>query len=228
MIKRIICVVCAVFILSMSMPLANATESKIVFSKNPKQTKKIAITFDDGPHPRYTEKILDILNRYDIKATFFVIGVNIENYPEAFRKIYENGHEIANHSYSHASEKDACMEFAINEIEKCEQIIYNNIGIKPKLFRPPQGIFSSEIEKAASKKDYSIILWSIDTKDWAHNSPQNIMKSINDNIRGGDIILMHDYISGKNTTCDALEIIIPNLLKKGYEFVTVSELISEF
>ena len=222
--KRVILFICALLLFSLSMPYASAANSKIVFSKSNQQTKKIALTFDDGPHPRYTEKILSILKKYNIKATFFVIGVNIENYPDELEQIYAEGHEIGNHSYSHATEKNFNDESVREELKKCEDLIYNKIGIKPKLFRPPQGAYSANVERVAFNKGYSIVLWSIDTKDWAHNTPQSIMNIVSDNLRGGDVILMHDYTSGKNTTCEALEIMIPYLLEKGYEFVTVSEL----
>ncbi len=225
--KAILCILCATLILCYCPLPLNAAESKIVFSKSREYTKKIALTFDDGPHPRYTEKILSILRKYDVKATFFVIGVNAENYPEPLKRVYEEGHELGNHSYSHTSEKTISEENAREEINKCENIIYDNLGITPKLFRPPQGLFSCEVEKVAAENNYSIILWSIDTKDWAHNPSKSIAKTIEENLKGGDIILMHDYISGENTTCDALEIIIPHLLEKGYEFVTVSELIAD-
>ncbi len=222
--KRVISFICALLLFSFSIPYASATNSKIVFSKNKQETKRIALTFDDGPHPRYTEKILNILKKYDIKATFFVIGVNIENYPDELKLIFEEGHEIGNHSYSHAIEKNFDEKAAREELKKCEELIYNRVGIKPKLFRPPQGDYSADVEKIAFDNGYSIVLWSVDTKDWAHNSPQNIMSVVSNQLRGGDVILMHDYTSGKNTTCDALEIMIPYLLEKGYEFVTVSEL----
>ena len=204
-----------------------AKESSIVFSKNQEATKKIALTFDDGPHPRYTERILNILDKYKVKATFFVIGVNIENYPEPLKKIVDSGHEIGNHSYDHNNEKNLSEYNVREEIEKCEKLIYESVGKKPTLFRPPQGQYGDKVEKIAREKGYSIILWSIDTKDWEHNSAKKIESIVSRQATNGDIILMHDYTSGKNTTCEALEMIIPNLLSKGYEFVTVSDLIGK-
>ncbi len=208
-----------------SIPVMAESNSDIVFLKGSECEKKIALTFDDGPHPRYTDKILDILAKYNIKATFFVIGVNIENYPDPLKRIKEEGHEIGNHSYDHSNEKNIDSACAEAEISKCEELIYNSVGVIPSLFRPPQGQYSKEVEQVAQSKNYSIILWSIDTRDWEHNSASSIMNTVNKNIKGGDIILMHDYVSGKNTTCEALELIIPSLLEQGYEFVTVSELI---
>ena len=227
MMKNTLCLLMCLLLTFSILEISTAAEnSSIVFSKNEDATKKIALTFDDGPHPRYTERILNILEKYNIKATFFVIGVNIENYPEPLKKIYEGGHEIGNHSYDHNNEKNLNEENVRTEIEKCETLIYETVGVRATLFRPPQGDYGSQVEKIASQKNYSIILWSIDTRDWEHSPPQKILKTVSSKLNGGDIILMHDYVSGTNTTCEALELIIPTLLSQGYEFVTVSELIN--
>ncbi len=225
MIKKLLCVVSVLLCFSFFSNSISSEEANSVFSKGSAAEKKIALTFDDGPHPRYTKKILSILEKYNIKATFFVIGVNIQNYPQELKKIYESGHEIGNHSYDHHSTLGLNKEELCKEIETCEELIYNSIGTKPTLFRPPQGKFDEMLTQITAKKGYSVILWSIDTRDWEHASPSNIAETVIKNISGGDIILMHDYVSGKNTTCDALEIIIPALQEKGYEFVTVSELL---
>jgi polysaccharide deacetylase family sporulation protein PdaB len=199
--------------------------SSIVFSKSREPTKKIALTFDDGPHPRYTQKILNILEKYGIKATFFVIGVNIQNYPEPLKLIHAAGHEIGNHSFSHDNVHDLDANNAIIEMKKCEQAIYDCVVVKSTLFRPPRGAYNQDVEKAARELGYSVIMWSIDTLDWCHTPAYSISNNVCTNVCGGDIIIMHDYTSGKNTTCDALELMIPKLLAEGYEFVTISELI---
>lgn len=199
--------------------------SDIVFYKSRKPTKKIALTFDDGPHPRYTEKILEILERYNIKATFFVIGVNIRNYPEPLRKIAAAGHDIGNHSYSHTVDKNMSKSDILAEMQKCDSLIYDITGQKTKLYRPPCGFYGDEVVSAAKERGYTIVLWSVDTLDWKNTPPSEIVGNVIPNTNGGEIILMHDYTSGKNTTCEALELIIPMLLQKGYEFVKISELI---
>lgn len=204
-----------------------AGNSSIVFSKSREPTKKIALTFDDGPHPRYTERILEILERYDIKATFFVIGVNIQNYPEPFAKIVAAGHEIGNHSFSHGVCGSRDYTEIVAEMQKCDSLVFDITGKKPNLYRPPCGIYDGEIVDAAKKAGHSIVLWSVDTLDWKNTPPKEIKENVLEKVKGGDIILMHDYTSGKNTTCDALELMIPELLASGYEFVTVSELIKQ-
>lgn len=198
-----------------------------VYCKSTETVKKVALTFDDGPHPRYTEKILDILSEYGVKATFFIIGKNAENYPEAMKKIAETDCEIGNHTYSHARLDRLNRKDAENEIKKCEDIIYSVTGKRPSVLRPPHGFVSENFSDIASSMQYNVVLWSIDTLDWSLTPSDTIYTNVMKDLKGGDIILMHDYVSGGNTTCDALRKIIPRLLSEGYEFVTISELISE-
>lgn len=212
------------FLFSASADSSTLKDGK-VFSQNREKSNMIALTFDDGPHPRYTLQILEILKEYQITATFFVIGINAVNYPTAMKALIESGCEIGNHTYNHRT-LDKGKEHALDEIKKCEEQIAENIDFDVKLLRPPQGKLNAETISAANELDYNIILWSIDTLDWAHNSPQNIAKTVISSVKGGDIILMHDYVSGGSTTCEALRMIIPTLMAQGYEFVTVSELIS--
>ena len=222
-----------VWILSLSVcmavliqPMQAAPTSNLVISKNSTKTKKVALTFDDGPHPRYTHQILEILEEYDVTATFFVIGINASRYPEALAELSESGCEIGNHTYSHNNIRYASREQVEQEIMNCQNEIASRVGKTPTLFRPPEGRFNCYLEEAAACLDYHIILWSIDTRDWAHTAPDVIVHDVLAQLDHGDIILMHDYVSGKNTTCDALRILIPTLLNMGYEFVSVSELIS--
>ena len=205
----------------------HAAQPKGVYSKNVNATQKIALTFDDGPHPRYTEQILDILNRYHVTATFFMIGCNISYYPESFQKILESGCEVGNHTYSHRRVKEMTEREIIRELISCEDMISKAGGEKTTLFRPPQGALNNSVMQIAESLGYTVVLWSIDTLDWAHNPPAEICQNVIDSVENGDIILMHDYVSGTNTTCHALELLIPALLERGYEFVTVSQLLTE-
>ena len=188
---------------------------------------KIALTFDDGPHPYYTDKIIGILDKYGIKATFFFVGQNIENYPEQAKHVRERGHEIGNHTYTHHRVRAMSESELASELERCDDLIYELGEYGTRLFRPPEGAFDEATEKISKTMDYSVILWSVDTKDWAHQTPRDIVKNVLDNVRGGDIILMHDYIGFDSPTPEALETMIPRLLEMGYEFVTVSELMTE-
>ena len=203
---------------------ASAKASK-VYRKIDGCEKKIALTFDDGPHPKITGEILEILKEYKIVATFFVIGQNAKNYPDAMKLIVESGCEIGNHTYHHENFRNMSLEEMKAEFEKCEDILKNTYSLNVTLARPPEGFCSDALYSVSDEMKYDIILWSIDTKDWAHTPAEDIVNNVLSNVKGGDIILMHDYLSGKNGTREALRVIIPKLLGEGYEFVTVSELI---
>lgn len=196
-----------------------------VYRNVKREDMKIALTFDDGPHPYYTEQILDILEKYNVKATFFFVGQNIEYYPEAAERVQLSGHEIGNHTYTHHRVRALDHSELMREIEKCDDAIYRLSEYKTRLFRPPEGAFDSDARAAAGCMDYSMILWSIDTRDWEHTPPDTILKNVTTNIKSGDIILMHDYIGHDSPTPAALEMMIPALIDKGYTFVTVSELV---
>ncbi len=186
---------------------------------------KIALTFDDGPHSEYTEEILDILDEFGIKATFFVIGRNCDDSPKVIERVISCGHEVGNHTYSHPSLKKITGEELKNEIIKTEELLYERCSYRPKLFRPPEGVYTKAVEEAISGLDYLPILWTVDTEDWLHPSSEKIAETVMKNVSAGKIILCHDYISGKSSTPKALRIFIPKLLNQGYNFVTVSELL---
>ena len=199
-----------------------------IFFHHSNDNMKIALTFDDGPHEKYTPEILDILNEYDIKATFFVIGVNAEICPDIISRTIREGHEIGNHTYHHNKYRDDDVNNIENEIVMTERVLYETAEYKPKLFRPPGGYCCSRLSKIAEQLDYSVILWNIDTRDWDSKSEtaQEIADIVIDNIKSGDIILCHDYkVTDINTTAEAMRIFIPKLLDAGYKFVTASELI---
>lgn len=224
--KRVIFLVISVILISCIVITPSANDVRKVYSKNRNKIGQVALTFDDGPHPRYTRDILNILEEYHITATFFVIGVNATLYPEALDDIVTSGCEIGNHTFTHENLRSYCGNDIKKELYECEAAINERVKIKTKLFRPPQGAYTKVLENIAESMGYDIILWSIDTMDWAHTPANNIVDNVLKSLSNGDIILMHDYVSGKNTTCEALRILIPEILKRGYEFVTVSELIS--
>ncbi len=197
--------------------------SDVVYKKE-NNKMKIALTFDDGPHPIYTEQILDILDKYNVKATFFLLGQNAKSYPWLVEREIKSGHEIGNHTFTHGHLSEMSSEEIITEINKCEELIYEICEYHTKLFRPPEGVLPIAIRRYAREDDYTVVLWSIDTYDWARENVDAIKNNILSNITPGDIILMHDYVP-ESITPQALEIIIPLLLDEGYEFVTISELI---
>jgi len=207
-----------VIIAFFSNPITAEAGSANVYHQHQNLEKKIALTFDDGPHPILTPRILSILEKYQIKATFFIVGENAKNYPLVVEQILNQGHEIGNHTYTHDN-------ISKQEIEACEKIIYELTDYRTKLFRPPEGAINQTVRYISADLDYDIILWDIDTRDWDHTSPLQISKNVMEKIRSGSIILMHDYISYNSPTPEALETIIPALLEQGYQFVIISELI---
>lgn len=190
--------------------------------------KVIALTFDDGPDPSDTPFILDLLNQYDARATFFVVGSRAEKYPNLlFREAWE-GHEVANHTYAHPYfNKSTPIRRITDEINKAEQTIFDITGQNSSIFRPPAGYYNDTIIAAARQTHHTLVLWSWhqDTKDWDTPGTDKIVKTVLDHAQNGDIVLFHDYVKGATQTIDALKLILPALQQRGFEFVTVSELL---
>jgi len=191
----------------------------------PTEEKIIALTFDDGPHPEHTALILDLLKQYDAKATFFVVGNKVARFPELLKREVAEGHELANHTYTHAY-----LSRNLNikkEINQTEELIYGITGQKCHLFRPPGGIFNERLIAVAKEEGYKVVLWSWhqDTKDWSSPGTRRIVDRVLKNVRNGDIVLFHDHVEGSMQTVQALETILPELRRRGYRMVTVSELI---
>lgn len=186
----------------------------------------IALTFDDGPHSTKTDEILDILNEYEIKATFFIVGDNAIQNEGIVERIFRDGHEIGNHTLSHKYLSGETMAVMEHEIDLCDDIIFNHSEYHSTVFRPPGGLYDASVTALCHKRGYSIVLWSIDTRDWEGRSVYEITKEVYSNVEDGSIILMHDYICGESHTAEALRILIPELKRLGYRFTTVSELIA--
>lgn len=187
--------------------------------------KQVALTFDDGPHPRLTKEILEILDEYGVKATFFMIGENVKNYPEAAKAVADAGHEIGNHTETHKHLRSLNEATLTKELEACKNSIFSVCGVYPTLFRPPEGATPAFVLKCAERFSYPVILWSIDTKDWEIKNTGKIADSVLSGIKPGAIILMHDYVGKNSKTPAALRVLLPKLLEEGYEFVSVSELL---
>lgn len=199
-----------------------------VYRSIPQAKGMIALTFDDGPHPRYTRQILEILKKEGIRATFFVVGENINYYDQGIvADIINDGHELGNHTFNHEHTKDMTEADFYKDVKDCHDLVKEKYGYEMKIFRPPEGYIDEKVKNIARELDYSIIIWSIDTKDWEHVGSDVIVSNVKRNASDGDIILMHDYVSKPNTTIDALKVLIVSLKKEGYQFVTVSELIKK-
>ncbi|MFY4773619.1 polysaccharide deacetylase family protein [Metabacillus sp. RGM 3146] len=198
-----------------------------VYWDNRSSGKVISLTFDDGPHPKYTKQILSILKENNIKATFFAIGDKLQNYPDIAERIELEGHEIGNHTMNHVYLYRTKKENILNEINRSEEEIRALQPFGPKLFRPPGGILDWPAFKVIADEGYQIIMWSWnqDPEDWSMPGSGVIASRVIKNVQNGDIILLHDGGGNRKQTVKALKQIIPALKEKGYRFVKVSELI---
>ncbi len=189
----------------------------------------IALTFDDGPDPVQTLKVLDVLSAYQAKATFFVVGEQADLYPEVLRRTAEQGHELANHTYTHLPISGGYLSTSVleDEIVRTEQAIRMATGERPRLFRPPGGYCDVQAVRTIIDHNYKIILWSHhqDPEDWKKPGVGKIVNKVLEHARNGDIILLHDRGEGADQTVEALEHILPALAERGFRFVTVSELL---
>lgn len=189
----------------------------VINRKIDKSKKMIALTFDDGPNYN-TSKIIDVLNKYDIKATFFVLGNRAINNKDILKKMADSGMEIGNHTYNHLLLTKYDENKIRSEIEDTSEVIYSATKKRPKLLRPSYGSVNNKIKKVANMP---IIIWDIDTLDWKYHNSKRITSRVVNKVRDGDIILMHDIYSA---SLNALSNIIPILQDNGYEFVTIDEL----
>ena len=179
--------------------------------------KMIALTFDDGPNYN-TSKILEILNKYNVRATFFVLGSKINHNEKIIKTMDEYGMEIGNHTYSHKLMTSMSNLDIIKEVEDTSDLIYNIVGKYPKLVRPSYGSFNKKIKESINMP---IIIWNIDTLDWKSHNSEKIVSRVMNKVSDGDIILMHDIYSA---TVKAVDILVPKLISEGYQLVSVSEL----
>lgn len=180
--------------------------------------KKIALTFDDGPDPKSTIQILEILKKYDAKATFFMLGSRVEYYPETAKAVKDAGHEIGNHSWNHPDLSKMPLAKALEEINRTTAIIQQVTGDKPTVFRPPYGAYTEQLSKQTIPP---ITLWNVDTLDWKYRNADKLLEEVKKSTKDGSTILMHDI---HQSTADGLENVMVYLQSQGYEFVTVSEL----
>ena len=195
------------------------------YRKSKTEEKKIALTFDDGPSRRHTEEILSVLAEYNISATFFVIGENAVKDPERILSIAEAGHEIGNHTYTHAYISKITERQLRDELQKTEDALVKITGQRPRVFRPPGGYYNDASLAIVTEMGYKSVLWSLDTRDWSMPESDTVFSCVEENATAGDIILFHDLEDKRLPTPKALRKIIPYLLENGYEFVTVSQLI---
>ncbi len=181
--------------------------------------KLVALTFDDGPSGRFTRKLLEGLEERGAKATFLLCGYRMEQYPDLTQRIFQEGHEIGLHGYSHNSMKDMCRRDTSLEIRKAMALIPD--GCEISFLRPPGGLCSECVQTVVEEFGLSILHWSVDPKDWATDDAKAIKNSVISCVRDGDVILLHDM---SDSSVEAALAIVDTLQGQGYRFVTASEL----
>lgn len=200
------------------------------FLQGPTDQNRIALTFDDGPDPRFTEDVLDVLQQYGVPATFFVMGSRAVAYPEIVERMRNEGHIVGNHTYFHPNlVKEGSIPTLEREVSRTEDTLLDIIGYRTTLFRPPYGFLYNELVEKLAEMEYSVIGWSVDSLDWQEDPPEVIASMVVDNVEPGAIILMHDgadWDGDRTNTIESLHQIIPTLQEQGYEFVTVPDLLN--
>ena len=183
--------------------------------------KPFALTFDDGPWPEYTEQILAILAQHNAKATFYMVGEVVQEYPKLALKVRDAGHAIGNHSWSHPSRpKDP-----VAQVQRTNAQIKKAVGFAPTSFRPPYGLLKNGMAREAMKEKQAVLIWSADSNDWRKPSPERIARTIINQATPGGVALFHDGGGARRNTVRALPIILRELKARGYRFVTVPELL---
>ncbi|MDN4608657.1 polysaccharide deacetylase family protein [Sporosarcina highlanderae] len=202
----------------------------IFFLQGPTDQKRVALTFDDGPDPRFSNDVLDVLKQYNVPATFFVLGSRAVANPEIVKRMQNEGHVIGNHTYAHPNlVEESDLSTLEQEVTKTEDALNGIIGYRTKLFRPPYGFLYNELVEKLRDMNYYVIGWSVDSLDWQEEPPEVIASNVLDITHPGAIILMHDGAESggdRTNTIESLHQIIPTLLEQGYEFVTVPELLN--
>ena len=230
--KTLICILCCVLIGAIMLLLCTSTATQVIQTATTDRLipiyyvdtkeKVCAISFDAAWGNEQTNELLDILDTYDVRTTFFLVGSWVDMYPKSVEEIYARGHEIGNHSDTHAHMTQISRSEQIAEIENCNKKISDITKNKVTLFRPPYGEYDNSVVESCYSTDMYCVQWNIDSLDWKDPSAEQITKNVVDKIQNGSIILLHN---GAKNTPEALPMIIEGILDKGYEIVPISEIL---
>jgi len=219
--KTILCF--AILILSLSVYVWNERVTPTIagtYTMVKTDRKVVALTFDDGPDPTFTEAILDILKQKQVKATFFVIGTKASQNALLLRRMVTEGHEIGNHGYTH----NYGIREMTEELKQTDQSVYTVTGTHTHFYRPPGGFVTKSQIVSIKNQGYVVTLWSVDSKDWRKPGVDQIVNNVIQKVFPGSIVLLHDGGGFRSQTVLALEQVIDKLNAEGYRFVTLSEL----
>lgn len=209
----------AVLALSRQLTLYSNTLLTTTALQNTSDVKCIALTFDDGPHPLYTEELLDGLKERNVVATFFVTGEHANLHPDIIKRMYDEGHLIGNHTYTHIQLTKSNREKFKQELIKTNEVLQSITGEEVQYVRPPYGTWDKKLE---NELNMFPVLWNIDPLDWCTSSATRVAQTVLNNVKEDGIILMHDYYE---TSVEAALMVVDELQKQGYEFVTVDKLL---
>jgi peptidoglycan/xylan/chitin deacetylase (PgdA/CDA1 family) len=192
-------------------------ESKPVYELDPAQ-RVVALTIDDGPDPRYTPAVLDLLQQHGIRATFFLIGENVVEHPGLVKEIADRGHHIANHTWTHPDLRHMSEDKVRDELERTSDLLHRTTGRQPTWFRAPGGDWSPVSLKVSADLGMRNLGWSVDPRDWAQPGTSAITDRILKDVRPGSIVLNHDGGGDRSQTVAALRLYLPALIDSGYLF----------
>ncbi|GAA1586390.1 hypothetical protein GCM10009789_44940 [Kribbella sancticallisti] len=181
-------------------------------------TKYVYLTFDDGPHPKYTAQVLAILRRYGVRATFFEIGRNVARYPYLTRRADLYGHSVQNHTWSHPDLRKVSWATFKSQVRTTDRALRAQTGYTPRCLRPPYGATNSVVAKRAAALGKKVKLWSLDTRDWSRPGTAVIVRRVLNNVRSGSVVLLHDGGGNRSQTVAALPTILKALKARGYVF----------
>lgn len=187
------------------------------------KNNRVYLTFDDGPDSKITPKVIQVLDQYKVKGNFFFLGNQIQKYPDIVKQTAQSGHYIGIHGYDHTRLSKLSNEQVLNQFTKTRKLIEELTGQQPQCIRPPYGDSNQNVINIYKENNIKIVIWSIDTLDWSLKEPNAIAQNVSDNLRAGDILLMHSS-SGQQSTVDALPKIIETIQAKGYEIATLDKL----
>ena len=217
MVRKLICLLLALLLLG-SLALAEEEAEPV----DPRIQPAIALSFDDGPS-EYTQQVLDILAEYDCRATFFMVGTNMNNMPEMVKTVYESGNEVGLHTWRHNDLTQMNADAIVRNLQLCQNIVLEQTGTTARWLRPPYGKVGPGTYGACNALGMYIATWTIDSRDWETQNAAKIEKEVMGQLHNGAIILFHDTHSA---TVEALRNILPQIVEKGYQVLTVDQLMS--
>jgi peptidoglycan/xylan/chitin deacetylase (PgdA/CDA1 family) len=202
------------------------------FTGLPPGSKQLALTYDDGPNDPHTLRLLEVLAKHQVHATFFLIGRYVKQRPDIAREIAGAGHAIGNHTFSHPNLIFASTQQVRTELQQCEQTLYDAVGQHSRLFRPPFGGRRPATLRIARSLELAPVLWNVTGRDWKALPAENIERKVSRQIRGGDVILLHDGShvapgADRSPTVVATDRLITRCKSEGYEFVTIPVMMGE-